>query len=319
MSSPHKALEAFIAQNPDLARLESLLARFNLFEAIGAVRHELRHSDFLAYLLDPSSNHGLEAVFLKELLQTVLLTTEGNSSVSLFDLDFWNLNQAIVQREWHHVDILVLDEANQFAVLIENKIDTVEHSDQLKRYLADFRKQYPGYRVVALFLTPDGSAPSLDAYHAVSYLLICRVVEKISTERRSTLGGEVVMLLEHYAQMLRRHIVSESEIAELCHRIYQKHRQALDLIFEHRPDQQDKISQFVKSLVLNRPELVLYHNSKSYTRFGLKEWKESLLHPGKNNEAYSTLLYLQFDHTVNKLGSIVFSVGSCPSYRERTE
>ncbi len=37
LDSERKALEAFIAQNADLARLESLLARFNIFEAMGSV------------------------------------------------------------------------------------------------------------------------------------------------------------------------------------------------------------------------------------------------------------------------------------------
>ena len=43
-------LEDFVVGNPDLTRLETELAQFNLFEAIGVVRSEVRHSDFLAYL-----------------------------------------------------------------------------------------------------------------------------------------------------------------------------------------------------------------------------------------------------------------------------
>ena len=300
MPTPRQALEAFVVQ-PELAQLEGLLSRFNLFEAIGVVRHELRHSDFLSYLLDPSRNHGVEAIFVKELLQSVLLTTEGNSTVSLFDLDFWNLGQSVVQREWHHIDILVIDDVNRFVVIIENKIDTSEHSDQLQRYYAEVSSHYAGYEIVALYLTPAGDAPSSDHYFAVSYSLICEVVEKLVQDRYSTLGSEVIMLMEHYAQMLRRHILSESEVAELCRRIYQKHRQALDLIFEHKPDQQDATSRFVKSLVEQQPELVLYHNSKSYTRFGLKDWNKTLLHSGQNSSTYSTLLHLQFDNIPNKL------------------
>jgi hypothetical protein len=38
-----KSLEALVVDNPDLERLEQLLGQFNVFEAIGAVRHELRH------------------------------------------------------------------------------------------------------------------------------------------------------------------------------------------------------------------------------------------------------------------------------------
>ncbi|HEU5368889.1 MAG TPA: PD-(D/E)XK nuclease family protein [Ktedonobacterales bacterium] len=63
-----KALEALVVDNPDLERLEALLERFNIFEAIGAVRQEVRHSDFLAFLLTPQQNHGLGDAFLKRLI-----------------------------------------------------------------------------------------------------------------------------------------------------------------------------------------------------------------------------------------------------------
>ena len=70
-------LEDFVVGNPDLARLETELAQFNLFEAIGVVRSEVRHSDFLAFLLDPSQNHGLGEFFLKPFLQHTLLSARG--------------------------------------------------------------------------------------------------------------------------------------------------------------------------------------------------------------------------------------------------
>ena len=135
MSSQFKALEAFVSEDSDLARLEILLARFNLFEAVGVARHELRHSDFLAFLLDPSRNHGLGVAFLSAFLQAVRLPT--------LDLDTLNLSHAYVFREWHHIDILVLDDINHLAVIIENKVDTGEHSDQLNRYQADFYSTTP--------------------------------------------------------------------------------------------------------------------------------------------------------------------------------
>ena len=310
MSSPREALEAFAEQNPDLARLESLLSKFNLFEAIGVVRQELRHSNLLAFLLDPSQSHGLGAVFLKELLQSVFLQTEVESTVSSSDLDSWDLRQATVQREWHHIDILVLDDVNRFAVLIENKIDTGEHSDQLNRYYKDVQSHYPGYKIAALHLTPDGDAPTSDLYHAVSYLQVCQVAERLVALRRSTLGSDIVMLLEHYAQMLRRHIVSDSNVAELCRSIYQKHRQALDLIFEHRPDQQAQIGQHIKMLIRQRPDIILDPDlaGKSWLNFALREWEESPLYGRpyqRNSQERQWLPYFQFWNAPNKLDLVM--------------
>jgi len=58
------ALERFLIGNLDLERLETLLGQFNLFEAVGVTRQELRHSDFLGFLLDPRAAHGLGDRFL---------------------------------------------------------------------------------------------------------------------------------------------------------------------------------------------------------------------------------------------------------------
>ncbi|MBK7706475.1 MAG: PD-(D/E)XK nuclease family protein [Acidobacteria bacterium] len=37
-------------------------------------------------------------------------------------------------REWRNIDILLKDKSNKLAVVIENKIDSGEHSEQLTRY-----------------------------------------------------------------------------------------------------------------------------------------------------------------------------------------
>jgi len=63
-----QALEA----DEDLAALRRPLATFNIFEATGDVRHELRHSHLLYFLLNPRETHGLEDRFIKSLLQKVL-------------------------------------------------------------------------------------------------------------------------------------------------------------------------------------------------------------------------------------------------------
>ena len=101
-------LETFVVDNTDLERLESLVTQFNIFEAVGAVRQELRHSDILAYLLSPQQNHGLRDVFAKKFLQKVVSAADGlHTPVTPIDLDTWNLDQLEVSREWQNIDILL--------------------------------------------------------------------------------------------------------------------------------------------------------------------------------------------------------------------
>ena len=110
-------LESFLLENPELERLEKLLEEFNHFEAIGAVRQELRHSDFLAFLLDPNQNHGLGDLVAKRLLQQALkdapddttLEEGANSnrrgaSLTPLDIALLDLDDLQVRREWRHAD-----------------------------------------------------------------------------------------------------------------------------------------------------------------------------------------------------------------------
>ena len=52
MNEDRKTLEDLVIDNPDLERLEALLEEFNIFEVLGAVNVELRHSEFLAFLMN---------------------------------------------------------------------------------------------------------------------------------------------------------------------------------------------------------------------------------------------------------------------------
>ena len=318
MPSPHQALEAFADpdQNPDLLRLESLLSRFNLFEAVGVIKQELRHSDLLASLLDPTQHHGLKTVFLKEMLQVVLGVADDESEVTLSDLDLWDLSQVMVQREWHHIDILVLDEANRFAIIIENKIDSGERAGQLNRYYDDVRGCYPNYKILALYLTRDGNAPTFDRYHAVSYTQVCQIIEKILEDHSSTLGNDIAVLLEHYTQMLRRHIMSDSGVADLCRSIYQKHKQALDLIFEHRPDQQEHINDYAKLLIANEASIKPCFSKKSYIQFNPVAWDGSPLYQGQYPMC-PWFLYFQFNSDPDNLLIALLMTPGKRSYRDR--
>jgi hypothetical protein len=297
-----KALESFVVDNPDLERLESLLGQFNLFEALGAVHVEVRHSDFLSFLLTPSESHGLGDLFVKRLLQKAITTSAGQSlPLTLIDLDTWDLDQLIVLREWQNIDILLVDQRNQLVVIIENKVHSSEHSEQLQRYWQIANQHYPSWRILGLFLTPDADPPSDDNYLSIGYSVICEILENLSKTRSTALNSDVRVTLNHYTQMLRRHIMSESEIAELCQRIYRKHRRAIDLIYEYRPDQQVAIRETLEKLITSEPIFILDHCSKSYIRFTLKDWDLPLLRQGEGWTNTGRMLLFQFNNLEDRL------------------
>lgn len=294
-----KALEALVVNNPDLERLEALLDRFNIFEAVGLVRQEIRHSAFLAFLLDPRENHGLGDAFTKRLLQEAIMSApEVSALVTPIELSLWDLGQMEMRREWQHIDVFLLDERNRLAVIIENKIDTTEHSDQLRRYHEIVKQHYPEYRVVGLYLTSAGDDPSHEVYLPLSYKLVCEVLDSLAQSRASVSNTDLQILVTHYTQMLRRHIVGDSEVAKLSQQIYRKHQRALDLIYEHRFIRREEIRRMLETLISENPALVYTHRStnypvEEYVHFGFREWDVPRLQTGKRvQEGNRSLLFL---------------------------
>jgi hypothetical protein len=296
-----KLLEALILEEPDLEELEAQLEEFNIFEALGAVRVEVRHSDFLAFLLNPQQNHGLGDVFVKRLLQKALSVAQNYTPITSLDLDIWDLDELTVQREWQNIDLFLFDDKTKIAVVIENKVSSSEHSGQLRRYRKTIEAHYPGSKLLYLFLTPDGEEASDPNYISISYATVASIIENLIETRTSTLGPEVRILMTHYAQMLRRHIVSESELAELCRRIYRKHQRALDLIYEYRPDQQVALQELLVKLIQSEERCVPCYTTKSYIRFIPKEWDLPVLNQGEGWTPSGKMLMFEFGNFPNRL------------------
>ncbi|MEK9505534.1 PDDEXK-like family protein [Gaopeijia maritima] len=295
-ASDSAILEAFLIENPELERLEQLLGEFNLFEAAGVVRQELRHSDFLGFLLDPQQTHGLGDSFLTLFLRRVVQASNlDDLPFSAIDVTLWDLSDTEVRREWRNVDLLIVNRTHEFVIAVENKIGTGEHSNQLQRYREIVEREFRGWRFGGLYLTPDGDQPSDSAFVPVSYELVQKAVSTL-VDGRSAISEEVRTAVRHYDQLLQRHVVSDSEIAELCRRIYRRHKRALDLIFEHKPDRIALAQEFIASLVGEDSGLVLDQAAKSYVRFAPVEWDTEALRQGAGWSSSGRMLLFETFH-----------------------
>jgi hypothetical protein len=80
----HKMIDRFLADNPEIEALSARLSQFNIFGALKIDQVEIRHSNFLAWLLDPQESHGLRDVVLRRMLSNILLLNglfrRGNSA-----------------------------------------------------------------------------------------------------------------------------------------------------------------------------------------------------------------------------------------------
>ncbi|MDE0083811.1 MAG: PD-(D/E)XK nuclease family protein [Gammaproteobacteria bacterium] len=269
------ALEELLLDDSGLPNIALHLGGFNIFEAIGHTRSEARHSDFLAFLIDPNETHDLRTEFLKRLVVDIVEPIQPElRPLSLSDILLADFNSCQVLREYHRIDILCIDEPHRFLLAIENKIESREHSDQLNRYSSFLKTEYPEYRRILAYLTPENDKPSDNSWAPVSYSNILSIVEKLTRTHRDRLSNAVIIALDHYAHMLRRHIVTDEELVNVARTVYRKHKAALDFIFEQIPDDRLEISEFAKNIASKDSRIKVVPSSKSYIRFFPKDWEK---------------------------------------------
>ena len=216
-----------------------MLTEFNLFNVLGVERSELQLSRVLEWLLSPGGSHGLGISFLYEFL--IQVVSEGNRigviHVSPADVQSWNLANVEVVREHHNIDILIIGEDEEFVCLIENKVDSGEHSEQLTRYYETVGKSYRTCKRLPVSLRPTGARPSRDRdaerYVSLSYSEIADLLRNIQETQTATVNSKVAVFLEQYEQTLRRRIVNTpSDIDRMASQVYSNHRNAINHIIE---------------------------------------------------------------------------------------
>lgn len=239
-SKEREALNKFLLDIDCLSELSKWQDDFNIFEILKVSRTEIRHSNVLAWLLNPTENHGLGDKMLQGVFQYLAeIPSNINESIELMTMDNYSFS---IRREWSNIDILVVSEKEKCVICFENKIDSKENKGtkdkvgQLKRYKKIIEEEFAEYKSYYIFLTPNGEAPSdTENWTLMDYNTILDIISRI--RKISDLSKEAEMLIDNYISLLRRRIVKDQALVEICNKIYLKHRKALDLIFENKTDQ----------------------------------------------------------------------------------
>lgn len=263
-----------LIDDPDFLELNHRFGRFNIFEAVGAVRGELRHSNFLAFLMSPHASHGLGSEPLQRILRSMLeqcpseVRPIGSLNIAVGDLD-----GADVRREEHNIDILIELKEFELVVAIENKVDSSAGDGQLKRYASVINSHFPNYRHLLVFLTPDGTEPREEGWTAYGYTTLATTIDSL-LKARTPPPGETALVLKHYTEMLRRHIVEDEKLKELAMQLYLRHRDALDFIFECRADGQENLLNELLPIIKSHHSLQFDSSSATALRFAPTKWSQ---------------------------------------------
>lgn len=233
----------------DLEELNNATANFNIFNALKLQNNEIRHSNFLAWIMSPFETHGLGDYFLKEFLKSAIkdYSLNENIGISLKDIVFLNLDDTEIKREYKNIDLLLISPQNKFVCIIENKIWTGEHDCQLERYAEIVNSEFKDYKKLYIYLSPTNECNSellnrcyqgsnnTVYYIPMNYLQVHDVINKTLKFKAKSMNEDVKIFIEHYNSMLERNIMGQTSegVIALCRKIYRENKAAIDLIVEN--------------------------------------------------------------------------------------
>ena len=271
-----KALQDFLLDIDCLEELVPWTEKFNIFDVLKISRTEIRHSNVLAWLIDANENHGLGDMFIRGILQK-LVEEDDNSKYDVFKILLMDFHSFTIYREWNNIDIMLLSDEEKTIIIFENKVGSHEHSNQLNRYRNIVKHSYPEYECICVFLTPEGELPSDEEnWSILTYTDIVEIIEKIRD--KAEMPADIDLFVKDYIATIRRDIVDDQQLADICNKIYAKHKKALDLIYEYRVDNKLQMSYVIKNVLREFADegRIIYNekNVSSYIRFYTQEMDE---------------------------------------------
>lgn len=292
-----------LLKDEDFDRLDLGLKNPNIFSILRISKTEIRHSNFLSWLLDPNQSHKLGDIFLKRFLREVFSSDKFNE-VDQVDVEGMDLTKVEIFREWRSIDVLI--KLNDVIVCVENKVLSKEHSNQLSRYSGIVNSQFPVHKKTFVYLTPYGesSIEETDKYYSISYEFIVETLERILSVYGDSINDQVKYYIKDYITIIKRELMGNDKLTELSKRIYNNHKELLDFIIDHRPELVDDLGEIMREEVTKRG-WILGSQNKKFVRF-LTEPTKDFVHYNKrirngwtNGETF--LFEIQMNETSNNL------------------
>lgn len=197
-------------------KMEQKHSEDNVFYILGVQDFEIRHSNFLKWLMEK------DKYFLQEFLQRACGFSQEEAK-KLTGYKYEVKREYSISKEEDvgvksgRIDILLKFEDKKTVVVIENKFHSGEGEKQLSGYYKGISnsKDFEGYEKKFIFLTPKGEEPKEDEdkknYISASYDLVREILEKMNTSENVE-----KILINHYKEVLREELMkNEKEIDKI--------------------------------------------------------------------------------------------------------
>jgi len=224
--------------------------KFNIFKVLRLDNHEIRHSNFLAWLLDPRESHLLKNQFLKHFLNISI----GNNIDQIMYVDDIKIEKEYSTDKNRRIDLLIHSKIAEFVCVIENKYGSQEHDEQCKHYKDFIENKFSKYKH-KYFIFLDIEEPTkellekeLKGYIPITYkqvhdILVSLVSRKIPNNIVKEIIVQYIDLIEEKYSML------DENIKNHCKEIYGKYNNVLTIMDDYKKELQTDIFNLMKELL----------------------------------------------------------------------
>lgn len=128
--------------------------RFNVFGLLRRSEDELTHSNFLGTLLDVNGSHGQDALFLGTFLSHLRYRGHLPEGLKVASNDWRIIREK--STAWGRLDLVIYSRTAGVVIVIENKINATEGTDQIPRYRTWLNDQKGFALRLLIYLTLEG-------------------------------------------------------------------------------------------------------------------------------------------------------------------
>lgn len=303
-----ESVEEFLRNIDDIVDKLNLKSKdvVNIFEILKIEKTEIRHSKFLAWLLNPNESHDLNDTVLRKFIMELEKKKENRDKIQIFDIYKLNYKNFKVQTEVDNIDMLLVSEEDKFVICIENKIESFEHiagdSDKKQTYEYKERilKKYPkgenGYKHLFIYLSAKGEKPANEEWIDTDYQLIYDILTKI-LEKETIKSQSVKALIENYIDILKRNdYIEDEKFKRICTEIYTEYKDKWEIIEKNANLDKDMQNIYDDIRMYLNDKSNLFYEKNNYLSFNTQELKNKF--DTKANNVFWTIGFYRDKDTV---------------------
>ncbi|WP_391206641.1 PD-(D/E)XK nuclease family protein [Psychrobacillus sp. L4] len=242
MPDYQQQLLSLMEDSKEFSNLHNHFNRFNPFKVLQVDNYEIRHSNVLAWLLDPKGNHDLGSFFINKILAKTFVNPanfEDEDKISNYDVlelsrkEFFDLTvqKEYLTRKGKRIDIVVVSNHHKVAMIIENKYWSTESEGQLEAYINDVRETYFGYQIIPIYLTLQNDEPTHEDYLMLGYEDILSVLKNYLDMKADYMQADIRSFLIYYVDILENQLIQNEEMVDNGLIVYRNHKDAVDLLY----------------------------------------------------------------------------------------